>query len=82
MWHAVWYWTEHFLPNFAQNGYPSLALSLRGRGASEGIERLRRTSVTDYVVDVAQVDSHLETPSVQVGHRRVLHHERPASRTC
>ncbi len=66
----------------AKDGYPSLALSRRGHGASEGIERLRRTSLTDYVVDVTQMDSQLETPPVQVGHRKVLHHERPASRTC
>jgi len=73
---------EHFLPNFAQHRYPFLVLSLRGHGASEGIERLRRTSLTDYVVDVAQVASQLETPPVQVVHRKVLHHERPAFRTC
>jgi len=65
MWHAVWYWAERFLPNFAKHGYPSLALSRRGHGASEGIERLRRTSLTDYVVDVAQVDSQLKTPPVR-----------------
>jgi len=36
MWHAAWCWAEHLLPYFAQHGYASYALSLRGHGGSEG----------------------------------------------
>ena len=32
MWHAAWCWEEFFLPYFAQHGYESYALSLRGHG--------------------------------------------------
>lgn len=68
MWHAAWCWAEHFLPYFAQHGYVSHALSLRGHGGSEGWERLRWTSLTDYVSDVTQVVSQMERPPILVGH--------------
>jgi pimeloyl-ACP methyl ester carboxylesterase len=68
MWHAAWCWLEHFLPYFAQHGYKSHALSLRGHGASVGHERLRWTSLADYVSDVTQVVSQMDKPPVLVGH--------------
>jgi len=68
MWHAAWCWSEHFLPYFAQQGYVSHAFSLRGHGGSEGHERLRWTSLADYVDDVAQVTGQLQRPPVLVGH--------------
>jgi len=68
MWHAAWCWAEHFLTYFAQQGYRSYALSLRGHGSSEGRERLRWTSLNDYVSDVDQVTSRMERPPVLVGH--------------
>jgi pimeloyl-ACP methyl ester carboxylesterase len=68
MWHAAWCWVEHFLPYFAQHGYMSHAVSLRGHGASEGRERLRWTSLAEYVADVAQVTSRFEKPLVLIGH--------------
>jgi len=67
MWHGAWCWAEHFLPYFAQHGYHSYALSLRGHGASEGRERLRWTTLADYVADVAQVVNQMEKPPVLVG---------------
>lgn len=68
MCHAAWCWAEHFLPYFARHGYVSHALSLRGHGASEGLERLRWTSLADYVSDVAQVVSQMDRPPVLLGH--------------
>lgn len=67
-WHGAWCWAEHFLPYFAEHGYASLALSLRGHGTSPGRERLRRTRIADYVTDVAQVVSQLPKPPILVGH--------------
>ena len=66
--HAAWCWAEHFLPYFAQHGYVSHALSLRGHGSSEGRERLRWTSLDEYVSDLAQVAGQMERPPVLVGH--------------
>jgi len=66
--HAAWCWTEHFVPYFAQHGYVSHALSLRGHGSSEGRKRLRWTPLAEYVSDVAQVVGQMERPPVLVGH--------------
>jgi len=68
MWHAAWCWAEHFLPYFAQHGYVSYALSLRGHGGSEGREQLRWTSLADYVSDVIQAVGKMESSPVLVGH--------------
>jgi pimeloyl-ACP methyl ester carboxylesterase len=67
-WHGAWCWAENFLPYFAEHGYTSYALSLRGHGTSEGRERLRWNSIADYVSDVAQVAGQMETPPVIIGH--------------
>ncbi len=67
-WHGAWCWEEHFLPYFADRGYASHALSLRGHGTSAGRERLRWTRIADYVTDVAQVVGQLPQPPILVGH--------------
>ena len=67
-WHGAWCWDEHFLPYFAEHGYTSTALSLRGHGASEGNNKLRWSSITDYVNDVSQIASQFEQPPVLIGH--------------
>lgn len=65
-WHAAWCWEEHFLPYFAQHGYESLALSLRGHGKSA--EKVRWASAVDYVNDVEQVARSLDRFPVLIGH--------------
>ncbi len=67
-WHGAWGWDAYFLPYFAQHGYAAYALSLRGHGASEGRERLRWTSLTEYVEDVAQIAQQLSQPPIVIGH--------------
>jgi alpha-beta hydrolase superfamily lysophospholipase len=68
MFHGAWCWEEHFLPYFAQHGYVALALSLRGHAGSEGRERLRWTSLADYVSDLGEVVNQLLSTPVLVGH--------------
>jgi pimeloyl-ACP methyl ester carboxylesterase len=68
MWHAAWCWAEYFLPYFAQHGYASHALSLRGHGGSEGRKRLRWNTLANYVADVAQVVGQMDEPPVLIGH--------------
>jgi pimeloyl-ACP methyl ester carboxylesterase len=65
-WHGAWCWDEYFLPYFAERGYASHALSLRGHGQSEG--NLRWARIADYVADVRQVAEQLPTPPVLIGH--------------
>ena len=37
----AWCWEPHFLPYFAQRGYPSYALPLRGPGKPDRVEAAR-----------------------------------------
>ena len=67
-WQGAWCWEEHFLPYFAQHGYGAHALSLRGHGNSAGRERLRWSSIADYVQDVARVAQRLPQPPILIGH--------------
>lgn len=66
--HAAWCWEENFLDYFAERGFSSHALSLRGHGKSEGKEKLRWTSVRDYVRDVAQTADGFKNKPVVIGH--------------
>ncbi len=66
--HAAWCWDEFFLPYFAEKGFSAHAVSLRGHGASEGREKLKWTSISDYVADVFQVASGLPKMPVIAGH--------------
>ena len=66
--HGAWCWAEHLLDFFAEHGFDSYALSLRDHGESGGRERLRWTSIADYVSDVEQVAAGLPREPVLVGH--------------
>jgi pimeloyl-ACP methyl ester carboxylesterase len=67
-WHAAWCW-ENFLPYFAQQGYASYAVSLRGHGASAGRDKIRwHSAAHGYVADVAQIAQTLTKPPILVGH--------------
>jgi pimeloyl-ACP methyl ester carboxylesterase len=63
-----WCWEPHFLPWFAELGYPSYALSLRGHGASGGRETLFIAGLDDYAADVEKVAASLPVPPVLIGH--------------
>ena len=66
-WHGAWCW-ENFLPYFAERGYNSYAVSLRGHAGSEGHNKLRWSSINDYVQDVASVVDSIGAPPILVGH--------------
>lgn len=65
---GAWCWDEHFLPWFAERGFPCHALSLRGHGASGGRERLHQFGIGDYVDDLAHAVAEIERPPVLIGH--------------
>ncbi|HWZ18942.1 MAG TPA: alpha/beta fold hydrolase [Ktedonobacteraceae bacterium] len=56
------------LPYFAEHGYRSHALDLRGHGKSEGADRLRWTGIRQYVSDVGQVVERCEESPILNGH--------------
>lgn len=61
-------WDVHFLGYFAQHGFASHAVNLRGHGKSEGREKLRWTRVADFVEDVAYTVRQLSAAPVLIGH--------------
>ena len=68
MWHGAWCWEKYFLPYFAGKGYVASAMSLRGHGKSPGRDKLRWTSLADYVADVETVVKQMGNLPVLVGH--------------
>jgi alpha-beta hydrolase superfamily lysophospholipase len=67
-WHGAWCWEEHFLPYFAERGYISHALSLRGHGKSDTPQHFRWMRIADYVEDVAEAVVRMPEQPVLVGH--------------
>jgi pimeloyl-ACP methyl ester carboxylesterase len=63
-----WCWTPHFLPWFAERGWPAHALSLRGHGGSDGADTLFAAGLDDYAADVERVANSLERAPVLIGH--------------
>jgi len=66
--HAAWCWDENFLPFFANRGFSSHAISLRGHGTSDGSDKLKWTRIADFVTDVHSVASGFDREPVVLGH--------------
>ncbi|WP_419709658.1 alpha/beta hydrolase [Pseudomonas sp. NFX224] len=66
--HSAWCWLENYAPFFADNGWNSYALSLRGHGQSQGRDQLDQFGLSDYVSDVLSVVNELEEPPIVIGH--------------
>ncbi len=66
-WHGAWCW-GHFQSWFADRGWESHALDLRGHGASPNDRSLRFTRIKHYVEDVAGVVDSLDEPPIIIGH--------------
>ena len=66
--HGAWCWAAHFLHYFAQHGFASHAVNLRGHGNSEGRDRLRWARIADLVDDVTNAARLLPTPPILIGH--------------
>jgi pimeloyl-ACP methyl ester carboxylesterase len=67
-WHGAWCWDEHFLDFFAEQGYRSLAVSLRGHGKSPAPKPMQFCSMAEFVDDVDSVAKSLLSRPVVVGH--------------
>ncbi|WP_372422282.1 alpha/beta fold hydrolase [Salinarimonas chemoclinalis] len=65
---GAWMWAEHLGPFLARRGRASLALSLRGHGGSEGRDRLRETTLEDYLADVRFALERMPQAPVVVAH--------------
>jgi non-heme chloroperoxidase len=65
---GAWCWAEYFLPHFAEAGFESYALSLRGHGKSPGRGSLSWHSIADYVHDLSATLARIGRQAVVVGH--------------
>lgn len=61
-------WDANFLPYFAQQGYESHAVSLRGHGLSEGHDHLHTWRLADYVDDLDKAVQGMSRPPLLIGH--------------
>ena len=66
--HAAWCWSENFLPWFAERGWTSHAVSLRGHGGSDGAARMSEWGLKDYEEDVLRAVAQIGAPLVLIGH--------------
>ena len=60
-------WSPFFQPFFAEHGYTSYAVSLRGHGGSDGRRQLWRTRLRDYLDDIDRVIDQIGQLPVLVG---------------
>ncbi len=65
--HAAWSF-EHWLKYFAERGFDSYAVSVRGHGASPGRENIARASMNDYLADLREALTRIQGPVILVGH--------------
>ncbi|MGA8050031.1 MAG: alpha/beta hydrolase family protein [Burkholderiales bacterium] len=65
---GAWCWAEHFLPWFAERGFPVYALSLRGHGESAGHEQLHSFGLADFADDLEVALDGMPQPPVLIGH--------------
>ncbi|KAL7549423.1 hypothetical protein ACHAWF_012694 [Thalassiosira exigua] len=57
--HSAWCWAEHFMPYFAHEGYPCVALSLRGTGEEEASKVKIDQHVDDVLYFLEQLNRHV-----------------------
>ena len=65
---AAWVWAEQFMPRFAEAGYESYALSLRGHGESFGGDHVNHHSIRDYCDDLTALIEAIGQVPVLAGH--------------
>jgi pimeloyl-ACP methyl ester carboxylesterase len=79
---GAWCWDEYFLPYFAEAGYETHALSLRGHGNSPVARAFDLTSLDDYVADVVLAASGIDGAPVMIGHSMGAVLVQRAARRC
>ncbi|MFA5040798.1 MAG: alpha/beta hydrolase [Bdellovibrionales bacterium] len=65
---GAWIWTRFFLPAFAEAGWSGAAISLRGHGKSEGLEKINSFGIADYLEDIEEGTKLFDQTPILVGH--------------
>ena len=66
--HAAWCWEWKFVPFFTEKGYDCYTISLRGHGMSEGKDKLRWHSISDYLEDLEFALNKIGDEPILIGH--------------
>eukprot|EP00879_Flechtneria_rotunda_P028288 GHRR01030387.1.p1 GENE.GHRR01030387.1~~GHRR01030387.1.p1 ORF type:complete len:188 (+),score=34.33 GHRR01030387.1:53-616(+) len=66
--HAAWCWQENFQPFFADAGYDSWAISLRGQGNSDRVQSAVAGTLDSHAQDLAEVVQQMADQPVMVAH--------------
>jgi len=67
-WHGAWCWQVHFMPYFAQQGYETYAMSLRGHGNSPSNASINTHSLQDYIEDLTSIVAQIGRPPIIIAH--------------
>lgn len=67
-WHGAWCWQTHFMDYFAQAGFDTHALDLRGHGKSAAVKAMRWNRIGDYADDVLAAIEAIGARPVVIGH--------------
>ncbi len=65
---GAWVWEGNFLPYFAERGFHTYALSLRGHGESDGRDRLETWRLRDFCDDLTWAVRQIGGPVVVIAH--------------
>lgn len=65
---GAWCWAEHFMTYFADHGWDTVAVSLRGHGGSDGKESRPFHRIADYLDDLGAAVGSCAAPPVLIGH--------------
>jgi alpha-beta hydrolase superfamily lysophospholipase len=66
--HAAWCWEWKFVPFFTEKGYDCYTISMRGHGMSEGKDKLRWHSISDYLEDLEFALNKIGDEPILIGH--------------
>ncbi|HAS38861.1 MAG TPA: alpha/beta hydrolase [Microscillaceae bacterium] len=67
-WHGAWCWQTHFMPYFAEQGYETYAMSLRGHGNSPSDAPINTYSLQDYIDDLTSIVAQIGRPPIIIAH--------------
>jgi pimeloyl-ACP methyl ester carboxylesterase len=65
---GAWVWSRFFLPAFAQAGWWGAAISLRGHGKSEGLDRIDSFGISEYLEDIEAGTQLFNREPILIGH--------------
>ncbi|UYV37865.1 alpha/beta fold hydrolase [Rhodobacteraceae bacterium D3-12] len=67
-WHGAWCWQDTYAQAFAESGFYTHSLDLRGHGNRPAVKSMRWNRIRDYVDDAAATIAAMPSPPIVIGH--------------